>query len=166
MIVKSGIQPAIAQRKTVKTLEHAIQDHRWVNFEYDGKDVTLIPTKLDGSLIKGVRATDSEFRSYSLGKMEDLRELPATRPTNPRGSQGVIGELKDAIKTDPHAKVDITYQLPNRPNPVTLTIDPEGFVRQPDKSLAVEAICGEREQTRHFRLDRIIAVEPHVPQQA
>jgi len=164
MIVKSGIQPAAIQRKTVKTLEHAIQDHRWVNFEYEGKDVTLIPTKLDGSLIKGVRATDSEFRSYSLGKLEDLRELPAARPTKPRGNQGVIGELKEAIADGAHTQVDITYQLPNKPNPITLTIDPEGFVRQPDKSLAVEALVGEKEQTRHFRLDRIIAVEPHIAQ--
>ncbi len=165
MIVKSGIQPAAIQRKTVKTLEHAIQDHRWVSFQYDDKDVTFIPSKLDGSLLKGVRATDSEFRSYSLGKMEGLKELPKEKAINPRTNDGIIGELKEAIEAAPHAQVDISYQLPNRPNPITLTIDPEGFVRQPDKSLAVEALAGQDQaHPRHFRLDRIIAVEPHVEQ--
>lgn len=165
MIVKSGIQPATTQRKQIKTLEHAIKDDRWVNFQYDDKDVTFIPTKLDGSLLKGVRTSDSQFRTYSLGKMEGLKELPKEKAINPRTNDGVIGELKQAIAADPHAKVDITYQLPSHPTPVTLTIDPEGFVRQPDKSLACEALAGaDGTQPRSFRLDRIIAVEPHIAQ--
>ena len=144
-------------KRTTRTVEKAVQDHAWVGFQYEGKDVTLIPAKLKGELLQGVRASDSQFRSYRLDKMEHAHNLGCPKPAHPRGNDGVLGQLKAAIADD--SQVTIAYQLPSQSNPVSLTIDPESFVTQPDKTLAVDARVGDNPHPRHFRVDRILSAE-------
>ena len=159
--------PRQTQTYRREAIREAIQEGDWLNLQYAGEDRVVIPQRLEKSaagneLLRGVLADSSEPRTFRTDRIEKLRRLPdSDQDPTPQIERLArknedIARLQQAIAQD--VPVTIEYQLPRSDKPVSMTIDPEGFDIQPDRSLALEAIT-QKGNERNFRLDRICSVD-------
>jgi predicted DNA-binding transcriptional regulator YafY len=162
----SSVNPQTQARRR-EVIREAIQEGDWLRLHYGGEDRVVIPQRLQQSsagkeLLRGVLAESSEPRTFRTDRIEKMRRLPDSDqdPTPQveqlaRHNEG-IARLQQAIERE--VPVRLEYHLPRLGKAVSMTVDPERFDIQPDKSLALEAIT-ERGNQRSFRLDRICFVD-------
>lgn len=164
MLIQSSSSRTQARRR--ENIREAIAEGDWLKIKYAGEDRVVIPQKLDTSsqgkeLLRGVLAESSEPRSFRTDRIENLRRLPdSEQDAAPQIARLArrdenVAKLQEAVEDQ--CPVTMEYHIPGK-QPVTMTVNPEGFDIQPDKSLALEA-TNSKGQDRKYRLDRICSVD-------
>jgi predicted DNA-binding transcriptional regulator YafY len=108
------------------------------------------------SAMRKIRATLSEPAIEYLDQFPKLFHSTTTGFANYSSKAGIIDDLSIAIED--RKAVHITYQSQQATEPATRDVYPYGFVRHKG-SLYLAAFAPEHDQVRHYKIDRIDAIE-------
>lgn len=164
MLISSATRVQSPYRAQIR---EAISEGDWLNLKYAGEDRVVIPQKLEKSsqgneLLCAVLADSSQFRTFRTDRIQSLALLPdSDQDPSPQvevlaQSNPEVAKLQQAVSQD--LGVSIGYRMPGLDQPITMSLDPNGFDIQPDGSLALEA-TNSKGLDRKFRLDRICSVD-------